>query len=76
MSLNKKEILKIPLIYFFSFYILLPKIISFSPSFKSNANNCYKCNPLTKLCEICNIPEIYIPNESGGCSGALKCISG
>ena len=76
MSLNKMEILKIPLIYFFSFYILFPKIISFSPSCKSNSNNCYKCNPLTKLCQICNIPEIYIPNESGGCSGALKCISG
>jgi len=77
MSLKRNEISKISLNYsFLTFFFLLSKIISSSPSCKSNTNNCYKCNPLTKLCEICTIPEIYIPNENGGCSRALKCVSG
>ena len=76
MSLIKNKNLKISLISLFPFIFFISKTISLSPSCKSNTNNCYKCNPLTKLCEICNNPEIYSPDEIGGCSGALKCISG
>ena len=47
-----------------------------SPFCENNKNNCYKCNPLTKLCALCNNPEIYSPDEKGGCTGILKCEPG
>ena len=62
--------------------LMLSIFISFlivkSSSFicQSNLNNCYKCNPRTNLCEICNYPDILIPDKSGGCTGALRCYSG
>ena len=72
---KKDDYLKI-FIFTFSVFILIFKVICFSPLCKKNINNCFKCNPLTNLCEICNCPEIYIPDEIGGCKGALKCYSG
>ena len=60
----------------FSFIILIQKIISSSPSCIQNKNNCSKCNPLTKLCAICDNREIYIPDKIGGCVGILKCFPG
>ena len=67
--------IKISFISIYFFYIFIPKIFS-SPNCKSNVNKCYKCNPIKKLCELCNYPEVYSPDEFGGCSGSLKCIAG
>ena len=69
----KKRKLKIYFIYIYIFFLHLNIIIA-SPRCKSNSNNCYKCNPIKDLCEICNYPEVYSPDEFGGCSGSLKCI--
>ena len=60
-------------IYKYIFFFLISNIISSSQKCKSNTNHCYKCNPIKKLCEICNYPEVYSPDEFGGCSGSLKC---
>ena len=77
MSLTKNNYyLKFSFISFFYFLIFILKRISSVPSCSPGINNCIKCNPLTKLCAICNNPEIYIPNENGGCDGILKCKSG
>ena len=73
---NKNEIPYITIISLFSIIFIFIKVNSLSYSCKSNLNNCNKCNPITNLCEICNYPDIYVPDESGGCKGALKCISG
>ena len=69
----KNRKLKIYFIYNYIFFLHLNIIIT-SPRCKSNSNNCYKCNPIKDLCEICNYPEVYSPDEFGGCSGSLKCI--
>ena len=66
----------IKLLFIYFLLILISKIFSSSQHCKSNANNCYKCNPIKKLCELCNYPEVYSPDEFGGCSGSLKCIEG
>ena len=63
-------------IFIFFFLIIYSNKILSSPFCQSNKNNCVKCNPLTKLCAICNNPEIYIPDKNGGCQGILKCQSG
>ena len=68
--------LQITFISIFNFFILFSKEESLSNTFQSKGNNCNKYNPNTKLCEICNYQEIYIPDEFGGCKGALRCISG
>ena len=73
---NKNEIPYITIISLFFIIFIFTKVNSLSYSCKSNLNNCNKCNPITNLCEICNYPDIYVPDESGGCKGALKCISG
>ena len=74
MSLPKNNYyLKFSFIFFFYFLIFIFKRISSVPSCSQGINNCIKCNPLIKLCTICNNPEIYIPNENGGCVGILKC---
>ena len=67
---------KISFISTFFFLTFFSEILSFSPKCISNTNNCYKCNPLKKLCAICNYPEVYSPDEFGGCSGSLKCTEG
>lgn len=66
--------IKLSFIYFL--LILISNIFSSSQCYKSNTNNCYKCNPIKKLCELCNYPEVYSPDEFGGCTGSLKCIEG
>ena len=50
--------------------------IAASPFCKDFSNNCIHCNILTNLCAKCEKPEIFIPDEYGGCSGIKKCISG
>ena len=45
------------------------------PACKEGENNCYKCNPLTKLCSKCSL-EIYTPDKNGGCSASGKCVIG
>ena len=72
---NKNNFISL-LIYILSFIILIYKTISSSQLCIPNSNNCLKCNPLTKMCAICNNPEIYIPDNNGGCIGKLKCFSG
>ena len=42
----------------------------------NNENHCSKCNQLTKLCEICEKEEVFIPDDNGGCKGRKKCIIG
>ena len=66
----------LPLISSLSFIVLINKIILTSQACIANENNCYKCNPQSKLCAICQNREIYIPDEKGGCKGILKCFSG
>ena len=56
-------------------FILIKKIIS-NPSCEIYINHCYKCNPKTNLCSKCEIPEILMPDENGGCIGSKKCILG
>ena len=58
------------------FLFLIFFVKTSSPSCELNKNNCSKCNPLTKLCAICAIPEIYKPDKNGGCSGSLRCEAG
>ena len=74
-SLKKYLFLKKFFISNIFIFVFISKI-TFSQKCKSNTNNCYKCNPIKKLCEICNYPEVYIPDEDGGCSGSLKCLEG
>ena len=60
-------------------YILSIIILDFilcAPYCEEGLNHCSNCNPMTKLCEICNYPEVYTPDIYGGCSGALKCSLG
>jgi hypothetical protein len=66
----------LPLISSLSFIVLINKILLTSQACIANENNCYKCNPQSKLCAICQNREIYIPDEKGGCKGILKCFSG
>ena len=57
---------------FFYILFLLIKIIIPLPNCTVNENHCTKCNPVTKLCERCEL-DIYIPDDKGGCNGAKKC---
>ena len=57
------------ILYFF------PIVIS-TPSCINNKNFCYHCNTLTNLCIKCEYPDIFIPDENGGCVGAKKCLNG
>ena len=70
------KILQIQFIFtlYFIFFITKANFLSFIC--KSNNNNCSKCNPITNKCEICNYPDIFLPDEYGGCKGALNCFSG
>ena len=62
--------------YFIFIVFLQLQIIISTLKCKSNSNNCYKCNPIKDLCEICYYPEVYSPDIYGGCSGSLKCVPG
>jgi hypothetical protein len=61
-------------IFIFSFFIF-QTVIS-SPSCTNNANHCIHCDILTNLCAKCEHPEIFVPDNKGGCEGAQKCIVG
>lgn len=62
--------------YIFFNFIIIFKAFSSSPLCINNTNNCILCNNSTNLCEKCKIPQIFIPDEEGGCKGAKKCIEG
>ena len=62
-------------IYFILLLILILKINS-EPECILSQNYCKKCNPITNLCFLCEQPEIFIPNENGGCSGSKRCYPG
>ena len=57
---------------FFIIFILI-KIILPLPICKEGENFCSKCNPVTKLCEKCEINNIFKPDNKGGCEGSKKC---
>ena len=64
-----------------SFYILLIfynfiTLVFSIPSCINNTHFCIYCNNYTNLCGKCQIPEILVPDENGGCKGAKKCIPG
>ena len=60
----------------FFFYFLLIKKILLEPLCIESKNHCSKCNLLTNLCAICEIKDILIPDNNGGCTGAKKCVIG
>ena len=62
-------------IFLFIDFFLIKLIIS-TPSCKDNTNYCKTCNFITNICQKCENPEIYIPDENGGCVGAKKCVLG
>ena len=58
------------------FYVLLLVLIetySSLPVCEEGKNFCSKCNPVSKLCEICE-KNIFIPDREGGCKGRQNCI--
>ena len=61
--------------FYYFFFLLIMEIIS-EPICIESKNHCSKCNLLTNLCAICEIKDILIPDNDGGCIGAKKCISG
>ena len=62
----------------YSIIILLNiiNILISNPFCLDNTNYCQNCNILTNLCFKCEIPEIFTPDENGGCVGSKKCYSG
>ena len=52
--------------------LFLQFIIIKSQECKENENNCKICDPFKKLCHECE-PNIFIPDEKGGCTGIKKC---
>ena len=54
---------------------LIFKIFS-SPICKEPLNHCFHCDVVTNLCSKCDMPDIFIPDENGGCKGAKNCIIG
>ena len=63
-------------VYFFFITFQLITIIYSIPSCNDGSNLCKFCNILTNLCAKCEISDILIPDENGGCTGAKKCIVG
>ena len=63
---------------FYIFFIILNaiKILSSLPNCINNTNFCIQCNNITNLCEKCQISEILLPDENGGCKGIKKCLKG
>ena len=59
---------------FFIFLFLIIQINS-SPLCIESLNYCNHCNPMTNLCSKCEKPDIFVPDENGGCKGAKKCFS-
>ena len=59
----------------FIIFNIIKILISF-PVCQDNANYCKNCNILTNLCFKCQIPEIFTPDEEGGCVGAKRCNAG
>ena len=57
------------------FFLFIIKSFS-SPICQESINHCFHCDPVTNLCAKCSIPDIFIPDENGGCIGAKKCIPG
>lgn len=62
------------MLLYFSFFIISKIVISFQNCI-AGQNNCYKCNPISKLCEKCE-KDIYSPDLEGGCENSKKCVLG
>ena len=62
------------MLIFFVFLLIINPIILL-PSCKEGINNCFRCNPLTQLCDKCTL-DIYNPDDNGGCQPSEKCIIG
>ena len=62
--------------YFFFITFQIITIIYSIPSCNDGANLCRFCNILTNICAKCEISDILIPDENGGCTGEKKCIAG
>ena len=75
-NLKKNKIIQSAFVIILSIIFFNIDTSCLSLTCKPNISNCNKCNPITNKCEICNYPDIYIPDEFGRCKGALKCISG
>ena len=58
------------------YFFILINIISSSPICIESKNYCKKCNILTNICAICEIKDILIPDNNGGCIGSRKCLIG
>ena len=50
-------------------------VISLTPSCTEGLNNCLICNTILNLCTKCQY-DIYIPDETGGCTPSRTCIIG
>ena len=61
-------------IYIILFFLILK--INSKPECVPSHHYCKKCNPITNLCSLCELQEIFIPNEYGGCSGSKRCYPG
>ena len=57
---------------FFYILFLLIKTIKPLANCTTGENFCTKCNPVTKLCEKCEI-NVFIPDDKGGCKGSKSC---
>ena len=62
-------------IFYLYLLISIKKILSIPICIESK-NNCRKCNLLTNICAICEIKDILLPDNNGGCIGSEKCIIG
>ena len=60
----------------FIIYLILQISIYSSPKCEVPLNHCHFCNPVTNLCSKCDRPEIFIPDDEGGCIGAKQCYPG
>ena len=58
------------------YLLLLIKIIFSNTKCIESKNYCRKCNLLTNNCEICEIKEVLLPDNNGGCIGSKKCVLG
>ena len=66
-------------LYSFFTIIFLFNIIPLTiclPVCNKNSNFCTHCNILTNLCAKCEKPDIFVPDEYGGCIGSKKCVFG
>lgn len=55
--------------------IIIKNILS-GPICQESKKYCKKCNPLTNICSVCELKDILVPDNNGGCKGTKRCIPG